>query len=403
MASYEWLKATLFQAKEEKDRTDEEKDFINQHLTKDKYKTRTSQQAARDFIDSCQWSWNTEDCLKLMKEGLVPCDIVNSIIQETWGITNKFFSIFNSKTSLQSLIGSKHIAIIAFNNHVLALDPSDKQEKNNERIEQFFAKIEGDRNIEIFIHGSATYSYEFSSLQLYKDGTRFKGTVAFYPSNIPNWGPIATINGSKKRINEHKDNMEKIIYENRKKGNQETSNETKIVISSYSYGNAMAVECSRIIADKIGEKHILALNCIARDFFIFQSAEDLFNGIKEIKNKKYIESIAVKPPIHPDFYHPKELSTSLRDRIHDEIKVGKKAEDKIDVKNKEDSKDQAKEKNKDNIINVINVINDNKDNAEDVVNKINKKGYERKECNNVGEINNNTLTINKRKKEKGKY
>ena len=50
MASYAWLKATLFQAKEEKDRTDVEKEFINQHLTKDKYKNRTPQQAKRDFL-----------------------------------------------------------------------------------------------------------------------------------------------------------------------------------------------------------------------------------------------------------------------------------------------------------------------------------------------------------------
>lgn len=133
-----------------------------------------------------------------MKEGLVPYDIANSIIQETWMITNQFYSIFNSKTSLQSLIGHRHVAILKFNDHVLALDPSDKQEKNNKRIEQFFAKIEGNRDIEILISGTGGYAKGF--LLLTQDYIPFddhrnisplddvKGKVLFYPSNIPNWG-----------------------------------------------------------------------------------------------------------------------------------------------------------------------------------------------------------------------
>ena len=391
MASYEWLKATLFQAKEEDERTDEEKNFILQHLTKVKDINRTPQQAKRDFIDSCQWSWNTEDCLRLMKEGLVPYDIVNSIIQETCGITNKFFSIFNSKTSLQSLIGSKHIAILCHEQDILALDPSDEQEKNNERIEQFFEKIKKAKDIEIFIPGTGGYAKVFS---LFKDFWLSWGEVVFYPSNIPNWGAIATINGSKKRINEHKDNMKKIIDENRKKNTQETSNKTEILIRSTSYGNAMGVECSRILADEICVKHRVTLKDIARDFFIFQSGEDLLNGIKKIKNKRYIEYIDVPSPGRNNFCHPTELSLSLWNRIHDEIKVGKKAKDQIDVKDKKDSKDKEEEKNKNiHVINFVDVINNNKDNAKDVVNKNDKKDDEMKERELNNRPNKKTLTI----------
>lgn len=187
--------------------------------------------------------------------------------------------------------------------------------------------------------------------------------------------------------------MKKIIYENRAKGNKETSNKTEIKISSSSYGNAMGVECSRILADDIGVEHTLELNMVARDFFIFQSAEDLFNGINNIQNKQYIEEISVIPSYRPDSYHPIELSTSLGDRIHKEIKVGKNVENKIDVKGQEDSKNKAEEENKDNIINDINVIPYNKDNAEGIVNKIDKKDNKMEEQKLNNRQNKNTLTI----------
>ena len=437
MASYEWLKATLFQTKEKKDRTDEEKEFINKYLTKDKYKNRTPQQAAIDFIDSCQWSWNTEDCLKLMKKGLVPYYIVYLIIQETWGITNKIFSIFNSKASLQSLIGSKRIAILNYRDYLIALDPSDTQEENDTKIEQFFEKIKGDdgfkKDIKIFMHGTGGYAEGFLELA---------GGVVFYPSNIPNWGPVATINGSKKRINEHKVNINKIITEHLKKFNQETSNKKEILIKSTSYGNAMGVECSRILADDLNKKHILNIRKVARDFFIFQSAEDLFNSIDKIQNKKNIDTIKLFSE-HDFVLHPVSKTTWLKDRLLKETENNEKykginieyergediaakfaAEEekrerekeiqeqiardeerkkkqhkkkKIDKKENVEEEKQKLNNDANNLINTsminklpVNKI-DKKEYVEDRDNKIDKKDNERKE------INNDILTINKQK------
>ena len=114
-------------------------DEIEKAALSSKEQQRRPEQAEEDFISAANWSWNTEDVLYLMKEGLVPTNLVTKILNKACCI-NDFFSLFNGKCSLKHLIGSKNIQILSCGDECIALDPSFSEGHNKEKIQEFFKK-----------------------------------------------------------------------------------------------------------------------------------------------------------------------------------------------------------------------------------------------------------------------
>ena len=282
-----------------------------------KYKNRSWYQAQKDFISSCQWSWNTEDCLKLMKEGLVPWDVVNLIIQKTWGITNKFFSIFNSNASLQSLIGAKNIAILANRNQkCIAIDPNDDKDDNDKKIKEFMNErnIECKQNdVKVVVHGTGCYAHQFN--YEYHRIIYNSGTTVLYLSNIPTYGAVATKAGTQQRFEKYKPIIQTVI-------NSITAVE-KIKVRTISFGNLMCPLLCKVIADECDKTlDYCSIHSVPRKVYLpyMKSFYDIIKEFDDIKNKDKIKSCSIFSK--NDIYHSHEWAKKLYTYLENKISKG---------------------------------------------------------------------------------
>ena len=97
------------------------------------------------------------------------------LINYCWYI--KFvMSILDSENSLKRLIGSNNISILIYTNEYIIIDPRDKQQINNKKIESFIKKHIIQRNhnqkLNIIIYATNKYDDSFEkSIKDYLDST----------------------------------------------------------------------------------------------------------------------------------------------------------------------------------------------------------------------------------------
>ena len=355
MASYNWLKATLFQytktideyernkqyKKLDRDLTEEERkerdklidklsaaiehkqDFINKNLTK-KDKNRTKKQAKKDFISAANWSWNTEDVLKLMEEGLIPTNLVGDILNDaSW--TNNIWCWFNDKVSLKHLIASKNIQILSYKNKCVALNPA-KSIENKDRVKKLFEQTnlnlqEDNVNLSIDIHGTGVYVDTFNC--------RNKSDVVLTLSNIPS-GFVPLNSGIKERVRIGKETVSAVITEfddlrlkvstqnqNKEKNQEAHENEdmltkkNKIIIKSISFGNLFGALLANELTRQNIKIDVLNMEQFAWSVFnIFQSIDDISDALKNDDCVKNIKEIWI--PNLSSGIHYKSLAQELR-------------------------------------------------------------------------------------------